>query len=143
VLEQERFALFGGEHAQRILDVSTHVRIDFRFRARRHSALDCIGRWRKPKLAPMPSRCVSPALVDDDLIKPAPEAIWFSTVTKTTKSTHEGRLQRIVRVDTRSKHSHRKPDARVLMAPNQAGECFNISCEDGGDQVCIRRSLHK
>jgi hypothetical protein len=123
--------------------VSTYVYIDFRFRAGRHSALDFIGRRRKAKLTPASSRRVSPALVDDDLVKPPSEAIRFSAVAKTPKGTHESRLQCIVRVDPRSKHSHRKTDARILMTPNQSGECFNVPGEDGGDQVCIRGSLHK
>jgi hypothetical protein len=123
--------------------VSTYVYIDFRFRAGRHSALDFIGRRRKAKLTPTPTRRVSPALVDNDLIKPPSEAIRFSAVAKTPKGTHESRLQRVVRVDPRSKHSHRKPDTRVLVTPNQSGECFNVSGQDGGDQVCIRGSFHK
>jgi hypothetical protein len=71
------------------------------------------------------------------LVKPASEAIRFLAAAKTTKSTHESGLKRIVRVDPRSEHSHRESHARVFIAPHQAGERFDVSGEHSGDQVCI------
>jgi hypothetical protein len=138
VLEQECLSLIGRKHTQRIFDVSTNVRSLFRFGARRHSALDRIGRGSKAKVTPSLSRRIGPALVDNNLVKPPSEAIRFPTAAQATKSTHEGRLERIVRICPRSKHSYRKADARVFMTPNQARECFDIPTENGGNEVCIR-----
>jgi hypothetical protein len=137
VLEQECLSLIGRKHTQRIFDVSTNVCSLFRFGARRYRALDRIGRGSKAKVTPSLSRRVGPALVDNDLVKPPSEAIRFPTAAQATKSTHEGRLERIVRICPRSKHSYRKTDTRILMAPNQAGECFDIPSKDGGNQFCI------
>src|ERR1700693_6497042 len=97
MLEQKCLSLIGRKHTQRIFDGSTNVRILSRFGARRHSALDRIGRGSKAKLTPSLSRRIGPALVDNNLVKPPSEAIRFPTAAQATKSTHEGRLERIVR----------------------------------------------
>jgi len=81
---------------------------------------------------------MGPALVDNNLVKPPSEAIRFPTAAQATKGTHESRLERIICICPRSKHSNRKTDARVFMTPNQARECFDIPSENGGNEVCIR-----
>jgi len=143
VLEQKCLSLIGRKHTQRILDVSTNVRVFFWFGSWRHGTLDHIGRGSKAKLPSPLSRRVGPAFVDNDLIEPPSEATRFPTTAQATKGTHEGRLERIVCICPRSKHSYRKADARVFMTPNQARECFDIPSENGGNQFRIRVSLHK
>jgi hypothetical protein len=77
------------------------------------------------------------------MVKPASETIPVPAAAKTTKGTHECRLQRIIGVFSRSEHSYRITDARVLMAPDQTGERFNVSGKDRGNELGIRLSLHK
>jgi hypothetical protein len=143
MLEQKCLSLIGWKHTQRIFDVSTNVGVFFWFGPGRHCTLDHIGRGSKAKLPPSLSGRIGPALVDNYLVKPASETIRFPAAAQATKSTHESGLERIVRVYPRSKHSHCKANACVLMTPNQAGECFDVPSEDGCNEVCIRGSLHK
>jgi hypothetical protein len=56
---------------------------------------------------------------------------------KSPESTHESRLERVVRVHSRSEHSHRETGARVLITPNKAGKRVNVASEDGSNQFCV------
>jgi len=143
MLEQEGFSLIGGKHAQRVLDMPPDVRILLRLGTRCYRSVDYARRGSKAKLPLPASRCVGPALVDYDVIKPCSKSIAVPARTEAPKRAHESRLQRIVCVRTRSQHSHRKTGTCILVAPNEVGKRFNVPGQDGSDQFCICGSFHK
>jgi len=138
MLEQEGLSLIGRKHAQRILNMPTDVRIVLRLGTWCYCSVDYARRGSKAKLPLPTSRCVGPALVDHDLIKPRSKPIAVPACTEAAKRPHESRLQRIVCIRTRSQHSHRKTGTCVLVAPNEVGKRFNIPGQHGSDQFCIR-----
>src|SRR5437667_2868115 len=137
VLEKKCFPLIRRQHAQRVLDVPTDVRLALDFRTWCDRSLDRVRRRSKAKLAATLSRRVGPALVDDDLVKPTSETFRVPAAAQAPEGPHESRLQRIIRVDPRSKHPHGKPSAGVLIAPNQPRESLNVPGKNGGNQFRI------
>jgi hypothetical protein len=86
---------------------------------------------------------VGPALIDDDLVKPASKVIRVIAPAKSAERPHESGLKRIVRIHVRAEHSHSETGTRVLITPNQAGKRVDIAGEDGRNQLSVRQACHK